>query len=223
MPGNKRPSRKKGKGKSSKVRAIIQRMKTENYKSLEQFNSDIEYLKKLENDTYLARFKMNSMIALTTFDEVRESFLRSLSALNRWPTSTDSYDFYIVTSSLMLGVLIFHMAKVAETEILQELQHAAFMCVVCARIRNNGEVIPAANLQVVREGLTLAQNLMEAAYNEDREAFISALKENTVEYIQAHPEVVDIHMKMALGKNYERVQEWEKESATVWELKKNES
>ena len=86
-----------------------------------------------------------------------------------------------------------------------------------------GEVIPAANLQVVREGLSLAQNLMEAAYNEDREAFISALKENTVEYIQSHPEVVDIHMKMALGKNYERVQEWEKESATVWELKKNES
>lgn len=66
-------------------------------------------------------------------------------------------------------------------------------------------MIPAANLQVVREGLALAQNLMEAAYNEDREAFISALKENTVEYIQAHPEVVDIHMKMALGRNYERV------------------
>lgn len=223
MPGNKRPSRKKGKGKSSKVRAIIQRIKAENYKSLEQFKGDLNYLKKLDNGTYLARFQMNSMIALTTFDEVRKGFLRSLSALNRWPTTTEAYDFNVVTSSLMLGVLIFHMAKVAETEILQELQHAAFMCVVCARIRNNDEVIPEANIKVVREGLALAQDLMEAAYNEDRQAFISALKENTVEYLEAHPEAVDAHMRMALGKNYERVQEWEKENATIWELQNTRS
>lgn len=221
MPGNKKPNRKKGKGKSSKVSEIIKRIKTEKYRDLKQFKDDMAYLEKLDKDTWLARFQLNSMITLITFDEVREGFLRSLAALNRWPETTDAYDFNVVTSSLMLGVLIFHIAKVAETEILQELQHAAFICVVSCRLRNKGETVPAANIQVVREGLTLAQNLMEAAYDDDRQAFISALYENTPEYLERHPEVTERHMRMALGKNYERVVQWDKEDALISEFQKN--
>ena len=217
MPGNKRPNRKKGKGKSSKVSGIIGRLKSKKYRYLKQFKDDMAYLEKLDKDTWLARFQLNSMITLTTFDEVREGFLRSLAALNRWPDTRDAYDFNVVTSSITLGVLIFHIAKVAETEILQELQHAAFMSVVCARIRNRDETIPPANIQVVREGLTLSQKLMEAAYDDDRQAFISALYENTPEYLERHPEAIERHMRMALGKNYERVIQWDREDAKQWQ------
>lgn len=221
MPGNKKPNRKKGRGKSSHVRDIIRRMATKKYRDAKEFRRDVEYLQKLDRDTFLSRFQLNSMIALTDWDNVQMGFLRSLSALNRWPTTTDAEDFNVVTSSLMLGVLIFHIAKVAEAEILQELQHAAFMCVVCCRLRNKDETVPEANIQVVREGLTLAQNLMEAAYNEDRQAFIEALKENDVEYLAAHPEAVERHMEMALGRNYERVVQWDKEDALISEFQKD--
>lgn len=218
MPGNKKPSRKKSKGKASKISAIIHRMATKKYRDAEQFKRDIEYLQKNDSATFLARFQLISMIALTDWDNVQMGFLKSLSALDRWPTTTDSEDFGVVSSSLMLGVLIFHIAKVAEVEILQELQHAAFMCVICCRLRNKGETVPEANIQVVREGLTLAQNLMEAAYRDDRQAFISALKENDTEYLKAHPEATERHMRMALGNNYDRVVQWDKEDAIVWEL-----
>lgn len=220
MAGNKKPNRKKSKGKSSHVREIIRRMATKKYRDVEQFRRDVEYLQKLDRDTFLSRFQLNSMIALTDWDNVQKGFLCSLSALNRWQTTKDAEDFNVVTSSLMLGMLIFHIAKVAEQEILQELQHAAFMCVVCCRLRNREETIPDANIGIVRNGLTLAQNLMEAAYNEDRQAFIEALKQNDVEYLAAHPEAVDLHMKMALGRNYERVMQWDQEDALIWELQK---
>ena len=207
MPVSKKPRKK---GKRSRVFDIVRRFKKNNYESVEQFRRDRKYLQELERDTIVARDQLDWMIALTDFENVRTSFLRSLTALNRWSTTDDADDFNLVTSSLMLGILIWHKAKIAEEEVLLDMQHAAFMCVVCARLRSKNHEISAANIESVRYGLTVAQLVMEAAYNEDRQSFIDALKENAPEFLRKHPELVDVHYRMALGRNYDTVQEWDR-------------
>lgn len=207
MPTSKKPRKK---GKRSRVFDIVRRFKKNNYESVEQFRRDRKYLQELERDTIVARDQLDWMIALTDFENVRKGFLRSLSALDRWSITEDADDFNVVTSSLMLGILIWHKAKIAEVDVLRDMQHAAFMCVVCARLRSKGHEIPAANIESVRDGLTVAQLVMEAAYKEDRQSFINALKENAPEFLRKHPELVDVHYKMALGRNYDTVQEWDR-------------
>lgn len=207
MPISKKPRKK---GKRSRVFDIVRRFKKNNYESVEQFRRDRKYLQELERDTIVARDQLDWMIALTDFENVRKGFLRSLSALDRWSITEDVDDFNLVTSSLMLGILIWHKAGIAEVDVLRDMQHAAFMCVVCARLRSKGHEIPAANIESVRHGLTVAQLVMEAAYKEDRQSFIDALKENAPEFLRKHPELVDVHYKMALGRNYDTVQEWDR-------------
>lgn len=207
MPISKKPRKK---GKRSRVFDIVRRFKKNNYESVEQFRRDRKYLQELERDTIVARDQLDWMIALTDFENVRKGFLRSLSALDRWSITEDADDFNVVTSSLMLGILIWHKARIAEVDVLRDMQHAAFMCVVCARLRSKGHEIPAANIESVRDGLTVAQLVMEAAYKEDRQSFIDALKENAPEFLRKHPELVDVHYKMALGRNYDTVQEWDR-------------
>ena len=209
MPVSKKP-RKKGKGLRSRTFGAIRRMVTERYDSKEQFDRDCQHLQDLERDNTLARANLCWMIALTDFENVQDGFIKSLNALGRWNTTTDPDDFNLVTSSLMLGILIFEKARVAEEDVLKDMQHAAFMCVVCARLRSKGHPIPDANLESVRYGLTIAQEVMEAAYWEDRESFIDALKENSKEFLQVHPEFVDKHFRLALGRNFETVQEWDR-------------
>lgn len=207
MPTSKKPRKK---GKRSRVFDIVRRFKKNNYESVEQFRRDRKYLQELERDTIVARDQLDWMIALTDFENVRKGFLRSLSALDRWSITEDADDFNVVTSSLMLGILIWHKARIAEVDVLRDMQHAAFMCVVCARLRSKGHEIPAANIESVRDGLTVAQLVMEAAYKEDRQSFIDALKENAPEFLRKHPELVDVHYRMALGRNYDTVQEWDR-------------
>ena len=207
MPTSKKPRKK---GKRSRVFDIVRRFKKNNYESVEQFRRDRKYLQELERDTIVARDQLDWMIALTDFENVRKGFLRSLSALDRWSITEDADDFNLVTSSLMLGILIWHKARIAEVDVLRDMQHAAFMCVVCARLRSKDHEIPAANIESVRDGLTVAQLVMEAAYKEDRQSFIDALKENAPEFLRKHPELVDVHYKMALGRNYDTVQEWDR-------------
>lgn len=207
MPTSKKPRKK---GKRSRVFDIVRRFKKNNYESVEQFRRDRKYLQELERDTIVARDQLDWMIALTDFENVRKGFLRSLSALDRWSITEDADDFNVVTSSLMLGILIWHKARIAEVDVLRDMQHAAFMCVVCARLRSKSYEIPAANIESVRYGLTVAQLVMEAAYKEDRQSFIDALKENAPEFLRKHPELVDVHYKMALGRNYDTVQEWDR-------------
>ena len=209
MPVSKKP-RKKGKGVRNRTFQAIKRMASKHYDSKEQFTRDIEHLQNLERDCSVAQAQLGWMIALTDFDNVRMGFLKSLSALDRWNTTNDPEDFNIVVSSLMLGVLIHDKAKIAEIDVLRDMQHACFMSVVCARLRSKNQEIPKGNIDSVREGLVVAQQVMEVAYEEDRQAFINALCENSKEWLQKHPEAVDQHYKMALGRNWEIVDEWDR-------------
>jgi len=98
-----------------------------------------------------------------------EAFTLSFFALERWPTTTDYSDFNQICSTLMLGALCHKCLGVAEQDLLEDIQHAAFMTVVCARLRNHRKPIPPANLEPVKHGLIVAQELMEYAYEQVRQ------------------------------------------------------
>ena len=210
MPVSKKPRKK---GKRGAIIAASRRFAHNKFSSVEQANRDYRLLKNDAQRCAMANEPLKWMIALTEFDNVQTGFLRSLAALDRWPTSTDPDDFNMVISSLMIGILIFRNAKIAEMDVLRDMQSAAFMCVQSVRLRNYGKQIPEANVDAVRNGLVVAQSVMEVAYEEDRQAFINALVENSREYIAQHPGLAEEHYQMALGPNYERVCDWEREDA----------
>lgn len=100
---------------------------------------------------------------------------------------------------------------VQEQDLMDDIQHAAFMTVVCARLRNHGKEIPPANLEPVKHGLIVAQELMEYAYEHERQALINVLKHNTHENIAENPGLREVHERFILGKHYEQVRQWELE------------
>ena len=210
MPVSKKPRKK---GKRGAIIAASRRFARNKFSSVEQANRDYRLLKKDAQRCAMANEPLKWMIALTEYDHIQKGFLRSLAALDRWPTSTDPDDFNMVISSLMIGILIFRNAKIAERDVLRDMQTAAFVCVQSVRLRNYGKPIPSANVEAVRNGLVVAQSVMEVAYEEDRQAFIDALVENSREYIAEHPGLAEEHYRMALGSNYERVCAWEREDA----------
>lgn len=207
MPVSKKPRKK---GKRGAIIAASRRFARNKFSSVEQANRDYRLLKKDAQRCAMANEQLKWMIALTEYENVELGFLRSLAALDRWSTSTDPDDFNMVISSLMIGILIFRNAQIAEKDVLRDMQSAAFMCVQSVRLRNFGKEVPAANIEAVRNGLVVAQSVMEVAYKEDRQAFISALVENSKEYIAEHPGLSEEHYRLALGPNYERVCQWEK-------------
>ena len=140
-----------------------------------------------------------------------EAFTLSFFALERWPTTTDYSDFNQISSTLMLGALCHKCLGVAEQDLLEDIQHAAFMTVVCARLRNHGKEIPPANLEPVKHGLIVAQELMEYAYEHERQALINVLKHNTHETLDETPGLREAHERFILGKHYEQVRQWELE------------
>lgn len=83
-------------------------------------------------------------------DSLLEAFTLSFFALERWPTTNDYADFNQISSTLMLGALCHKCLGVQEQDLMDDIQHAAFMTVVCARLRNHGKEIPPANLEPVK-------------------------------------------------------------------------
>lgn len=144
-------------------------------------------------------------------DSLLEAFTLSFYALERWPTTNDYADFNQISSSLMLGALCHKCLGVQEQDLMDDIQHAAFMPVTCARLRNHGEKIPPANLEPVKHGLIVAQQLMEYAYEHERQALINVLKHNTHENIAENPGLREAHERFILGRHYEQVRQWELE------------
>lgn len=144
-------------------------------------------------------------------DSLLEAFTLSFFALERWPTTTDYSDFNQISSTLMLGALCHKCLGVVEQDLLEDIQHAAFMTVVCARLRNHRKPIPPANLEPVKHGLIVAQDLMEYAYEHERQALINVLKHNTHETLDETPGLREAHERFILGKHYEQVRQWELE------------
>lgn len=144
-------------------------------------------------------------------DSLLEAFTLSFYALERWPTTNDYADFNQISSSLMLGALCHKALGVQEQDLMDDIQHAAFMTVTCARLRNHGKEIPPANLEPVKHGLIVAQQLMEYAYEHERQALINVLKHNTHENIAENPGLREAHERFILGRHYEQVRQWELE------------
>ena len=89
------------------------------------------------------------------------------------------------------------------------------MTVVCARLRNHRKPIPPANLEPVKHGLIVAQDLMEYAYEHERQALINVLKHNTHETLDETPGLREAHERFILGRHYETVRGWELEDDSL--------
>lgn len=213
MPTSKKPRKK---GRHGREADALRKWRREKFASVEDARASLRVLEESRLKRRPGVAQIHFMLQLADKEELLESFTKAYFCLEKWPTTDRFEDFDRVSSSLMLGILCHKRMGVLEHDLLSDMQHAAFMCVVCVRLRNFGKPVPPQNLEAVRRGLTVSQELMEYAYEHDRQAFIDVLKHNDADHVGRTPGLLDQHERLILGQNYDRVQEWEKEDEATW-------
>lgn len=159
--------------------------------------------------------QLHFLYSLSDFGNLLDAFTKAQYALSRWPTTRDYEDFNVVSSSLMLGALCHKRLDIVEQDLLRDIQHSAFMAVTCVRLRNQRKRIPEANIEVVRNDLTVAQQLIEFARDNDRQALIDVLKHNDIDNIAQTRGLQEAHERMILGDHYDTVRRWELEDDSL--------
>ena len=208
MPVSKKPRKK---GQRAKDLAMRKKFVKGKFKDADDARRTIKSLETQRTRQRRLCEQLGWLLGFQEKDSLLEAFTLSFYALERWPTTNDYADFNQISSSLMLGALCHKALGVQEQDLMDDIQHAAFMTVTCARLRNHGKEIPPANLEPVKHGLIVAQQLMEYAYEHERQALINVLKHNTHENIAENPGLREAHERFILGKHYEQVRQWELE------------
>ena len=208
MPKSQKPRKK---GQRAKDLAMRKKFVRGQFKDADDARRTIKSLETQRTRQRRRCEQLGWLLGFQEKDSLLEAFTLSFYALERWPTTNDYADFNQISSSLMLGALCHKCLGVAEQDLLEDIQYAAFMTVVCARLRNHGQTIPAANLEPVKHGLIVAQELMEYSYEHERQALINVLKHNTHGNIRETPGLLEAHERFILGKHYEQVRQWELE------------
>lgn len=208
MPVSKKPRKK---GQRAKDLAMRKKFVQGNFKDADDARRTIKSLETQRTRQRRRCEQLGWLLGFQEKDSLLEAFTLSFYALERWPTTNDYADFNQISSSLMLGALCHKALGVQEQDLMDDIQHAAFMTVTCARLRNHGKEIPPANLEPVKHGLIVAQQLMEYAYENERQALINVLKHNTHENIAEKPGLREAHERFILGRHYEQVRQWELE------------
>ena len=206
MPVSKKPRKK---GQRARDLAVRKKFVKGRFKDVDDARRTIASLEKQRARKSRQCEQLGWFLGFQEKHSLLEAFTLSFFALERWPTTTDYSDFNQISSSLMLGALCHKALGVQEQDLMDDIQHAAFMTVVCARLRNHGQEIPPANLEPVKHGLIVAQELMEYAYEHDRQSLINVLKHNTHGNIRETPGLLEAHERFILGKHYEQVRQWE--------------
>lgn len=212
MPVSKKPRKKGQRARDLAVRKKFVRGK---FKDADDARRTIASLERQKTRQRRRCEQLGWLLGFQEKDSLLEAFTLSFFALERWPTTTDYSDFNQISSTLMLGALCHKCLGVVEQDLLEDIQHAAFMTVVCARLRNHRKPIPPANLEPVKHGLIVAQELMEYAYEHERQALINVLKHNTHETLDETPGLREAHERFILGRHYETVRGWELEDDSL--------
>lgn len=212
MPVSKKPRKK---GQRARDLAVRKKFVQGKFKDADDARRTIASLEHQKTRQRRRCEQLGWLLGFQEKDSLLEAFTLSFFALERWPTTTDYSDFNQISSTLMLGALCHKCLGVAEQDLLEDIQHAAFMTVVCARLRNHGKEIPPANLEPVKHGLIVAQELMEYAYEHERQALINVLKHNTHETLDETPGLREAHERFILGRHYETVRGWELEDDSL--------
>lgn len=208
MPKSKKPRKKGAHGREQIAR---RKWEAGNFKSVEDARSTFRIIDEARRRRRGGRAQIGFMLNLANKERLIEDFTSAFFALERWPTTTSYDDFNRVSSSLMLGLLCHKCLGVEEKSYVKEIQHAAFIAVVCVRLRNRRELIPQANLDIVRHGLVLAQELLEYTYEHHRTELIHVLRHNDKANVYHTAGLTEAHERFILGDRYETVKQWELE------------
>lgn len=206
MPVSKKPRKKGRRGHKIDARKKLINGKFRDLDDARKTIKDVESSRKRRRQQCA---QLGYMLCFTEKEALIDAFTMSLFAVDRLPTTPDYEDFNHISSSLMLGALCHKAMGVQEQDLLEDIQHACYMMVVCARLRNHRKTIPAANLEPIRHGIIVSQELMEYAYENERQALINVLKHNSHENLDSTPGLKEAHERFILGKHYEQVQRWE--------------
>lgn len=206
MPKSKKPRKK---GNYGREQAARRKWEAGNFKSVEDARATFRIVDEARRRRRGGCAQIGFMLNLANKERLIEDFTSAFFALDRWPTTRSFDDFNCVSSNLMLGLLCHKCLGVEEKSYVKEIQHAAFIAVVCVRLRNRREPIPQANLDIVRHGLVLAQELLEYTYEHHRAELIHVLRHNDAVNVYHTKGLTEAHERFILGDRYNTVKQWE--------------
>lgn len=212
MPVSKKPRKK------SKIKREIdarRKILRGDFKSEKDIQKTFEYVEESQRKMRRQCEQISWMLSFVDKRTLLQAFTHAFFSLDRWSTTDDYSDFNRVSSSLMLGALLHKAMGVQEKDLLEDIQHAAYMTVMCARLRNHKKPVPASNIEPVKHGLIIAQDLMMYAYDNERQALINVLKHNSKDNLRVNPGLEEQHERFILGRHYDTVRAWELEDGEL--------
>ena len=212
MPVSKKPRKKGTRNREMKACKKICRG---TFKSKEDAKKTFEFVEDSHRKMRRKCEQISWMLSFVDKQTLLQAFTHALISLDRWSTTDDYSDFNRVSSSLMLGALLHKSMGVQEQDLLHDIQHAAYMTVLCARLRNHRKEVPPSNLEPVKHGLIISQELMEYAFDNERQALINVLKHNSKDNLRVNQGLEEQHERFILGRHYDTVRAWELEDGEL--------
>lgn len=127
MPVSKKPRKK---GQRARDLAVRKKFVRSQFKDADDARRTIASLEHQKTRQRRRCEQLGWLLGFQEKDSLLEAFTLSFFALERWPTTTDYSDFNQISSTLMLGALCHKCLGVVEQDLLEDIQHAAFMTVV---------------------------------------------------------------------------------------------
>lgn len=139
---------------------------------------------------------------------ITKAQFRELLAVERLATTNDENDYSMVGSALTIAALLTKRLDLTDEcahKFMATFTHGGYMLETIVRLRARREEVPQGNIEVVRDAVTTAQELIEYAYNHDRQAYVDCLHQNRNTVSR---EACEARERFMLGKFYDKVQAW---------------
>lgn len=218
MPATKK-KRKKGGGKFGQLQRAIRAVNRKAFVSPEERDRAL----KVVLDSFTVN-KGHHLLTAIMVDEdaVNEKFIQVMLISYELNETTKFKDFSRLLTFLMIGALLHKRLGIAEKTVLDDLGFSAYMLMTACRLRCKGNPIPDSTLESIRDGLKLAQDIVQIAFQTNRIAYTDMLKSIDMRITEVSDEEQMLREKYLFGRYHKTVMDWEREGAFTSEILKED-
>ena len=159
---------------------------------------------------YNGMAKIRNMMLITDRDQTVRQCIKSMFELNTIKIQDiDSVIFKRIIAFLVIGKVLGNKLLADEDREIcnQTIEQSAYMLYTTVRLKSRGAEVPQSNLEVIRDGLSYAQELFLFAQDNDGDAFLNAIYAS----MGNENDGVEQHMlrhKYLLGDRWDQIYQW---------------
>ena len=159
---------------------------------------------------YNGMAKIRNMMLITDRDQTVRQCIKSMFELNTIKIQDiDSVIFKRIIAFLVIGKVLGNklLADEDRENCNRTIEQSAYMLYTTVRLKSRGAEVPQSNLEVIRDGLSLSQELFLFAQDNDGDAFLNAIYAsmgNENDGIEQHK----LRHKYLLGDRWDQIYQW---------------